>query len=62
MQVTSNQSVLGPESRVGKMMLIGKAAVVSDGDGELISQSRTTIVRVPRSLADELFGGWGVRI
>jgi hypothetical protein len=42
-------------------MLIGKAAIISEGD-ELLSQSRTTIVRIPRGVASELFGGWGVRI
>jgi hypothetical protein len=44
------------------MMLVEKAAIVSDGEGELLSQSRTTIVHVPRGVATELFGGWGVRI
>ena len=45
------------------MMLIQKAAIVGDGNEiELLSQSRTTIVRVPRSVMNELFGGWGVRI
>jgi hypothetical protein len=45
-----------------KMMLIGKAAILSDADTELLSQARTTVVRVPRGVASELFGGWGVRI
>jgi hypothetical protein len=44
------------------MMLIFKAAVISSADDELLSQARTTIVRVPRGVASELFGGWGVRI
>lgn len=44
------------------MMLVEKAAILSDGETELISQSRTTIVHVPRGVMGELFGGWGVRI
>lgn len=45
------------------MMLIQKAAIVGEGgEPEFLSQSRTTIVRVPRSVQGELFGGWGVRI
>lgn len=45
-----------------KMMLVEKAAIVSEGEAELISSSRTTIVHIPRGVASELFGGWGVRI
>jgi hypothetical protein len=44
------------------MMLVEKAAIVGDGDAELLAQSRTTIVRIPKGVASELFGGWGVRI
>jgi hypothetical protein len=44
------------------MMFIGKTAIISEGDVDLLSQSRTTIVRIPRGVALELFGGWGVRI
>ena len=45
------------------MMLVERAAVVSNGSsGDLLAQSRTTLVHVPQGVASELFGGWGVRI
>ncbi len=44
-------------------MLVEKAAIVSESTrGELLAQSRTTLVHVPRGVMGELFGGWGVRI
>ncbi|HEV2037562.1 MAG TPA: hypothetical protein VGQ96_03060 [Candidatus Eremiobacteraceae bacterium] len=45
------------------MMLVERAAIVSEsGAHDLLAQSRTTLVHVPRGVSAELFGGWGVRI
>ena len=44
-------------------MLVERAAIVSGEPGsELLAQSRTTLVHMPRGISAELFGGWGVRI
>jgi hypothetical protein len=52
-----------PESRDKMMMLVERAAIVSDSAStELLAQSRTTLVHVPQGVIVELFGGWGVRI
>jgi hypothetical protein len=43
-------------------MLVEKLAVLTGGESEVLASSRTSLVRMPRSVASELFGGWGVRI
>ncbi len=43
-------------------MLVQKAAVLTEAASDTLIQSRTTLVRVPKGVATELFGGWGVRI
>jgi hypothetical protein len=47
---------------VKQVMFVQKAAVLTDASGDALIQSRTAIVRVPKGIAVELFGGWGVRI
>jgi hypothetical protein len=48
------------ERRVKKM--VTKAAILTGAESDSLIQSRTAIVRVPKGVATELFGGWGVRI
>jgi hypothetical protein len=42
--------------------MVLKAAILTDGASDALIQSRTAIVRLPKGIAAELFGGWGVRI
>ena len=52
-----------PESRDKMMMLVERAAIVSDsGSSELLAQSRTTLVHVPQGVIVELFGGRSIPV
>ena len=45
-----------------QVMFVQKATVLTEASSDALIQSRTAIVRVPKGVAAELFGGWGVRI
>ena len=43
-------------------MLVSKATILGEDREDALVQSRTTLVRVPKGVTSEVFGGWGVRI